>query len=247
MIVFGHNNFRIKKYTFDQIATEFDEGWEGVTFEVRQRYFHLFWIPFFPIGKMYTIKKPGDSDKYEMPVSFQQAIDSKFGHEIKTPWYSWFLFLAAAVVGVGALGVNDFDSYQWSLRDDESFARQELMIDYPTTGDYYEFNLFESLGEDSWENETMYMKVESYTEDSIRFVSYGQDLISDESYLYGDDLYQKFDATEGFNYNLVSVAKADLKRCKLSGNFSKRTEIPNLGVVSFDNIIRRSLNDEDYY
>ncbi len=249
MIVFGHNNFRIKKYTIEQVGSEFDEGWEGVLFEVRQRYFHLFWIPFFPIGKMYTIKKPGDSDKYEMPASFQQTINSKFGKEIKTPWYSWFLFVAAAVVGVGALGVNALDSYQWSLREEASFARKELMVDFPTTGDYYEFNVYASLNSDRYSYERAYMKVESYTNDSIRFITYSSALISDERYIYGDELYEKFDASEGLNYNLVSVAKADLKRCKdeSESSFNTQVDIPNLGIVSFDEINRRSLEDEDSY
>lgn len=249
MIVFGHNNFKIKSYTIDQVGSEFDEGWEGVRFEVRQRYFHLFWIPFFPIGKLFAVRKPGDDGKYEMPVQFQQTIESKYGHELKTPWYSWFLFLLAAVVGIGALGVNAFESYSWSLRDDARFARQELMIDYPTTGDYYEFDIHESLSSESWDSQTSYMKVLSYTDDSIRFISYGSSIIGDESYLYGEELYEKFDASEGMNYNLVSVAKSDLKKCKNEGSkdFREKVEVSNLGVVSIDNINRRSLKEESEY
>ncbi len=103
MIVFGTNNFRIKKFTIDQVGSEFDEGWEGVLFEVRQRYFHLFWIPFFPIGKIFTIKKPGSSDKYEMPPSFIKVIEEKYGDQIGTPWYAYFLLIAGLLLGVYSL------------------------------------------------------------------------------------------------------------------------------------------------
>lgn len=92
MIVFGHNNFLVKKYTSVDLNLPPDESFQGVSFEVRQRYAHLFWIPFFPIRKLWAIKKPGDNNLYEMPVQFKQLILAQKKSDIKTPWYSWSLF-----------------------------------------------------------------------------------------------------------------------------------------------------------
>ena len=68
-IVFGHNNFLIKSYTPAELGIPPSDKLNGIVFEVRQHYFHLFWIPFFGIGKIYVIRRTGDSGMYQMPSS----------------------------------------------------------------------------------------------------------------------------------------------------------------------------------
>ncbi len=120
MIVFGHNNFRIKSITPAQLGLT-DESWSGITFEIRQRYFHLFWIPFFSIGKLYGIKKPGDDSLYEMPAEIKQVIESNF--KVGTPWYTFFLLWAAlaggAVAGIGGV-ISDYQNKErWAEQQEQ--------------------------------------------------------------------------------------------------------------------------------
>ena len=84
-IVFGWNNFKIKSFTpFElglskTIDTDF-------SIEVRQSYFHFFWIPFFGIGKKWTIRKNGNL--YELPAVYKDHV-SQLHVPVKTPWYTY--------------------------------------------------------------------------------------------------------------------------------------------------------------
>ncbi|MCP4522514.1 MAG: hypothetical protein GY827_12605 [Cytophagales bacterium] len=99
MIVFGTGSMSIKKITPSDLGIETEEN-ASYVFEIRQRYFHLFWIPFFGIGKIWAVRLFRDSDDmYEMTPEIRALIEAKYG-AIGSPWYTFFGLIALAVAAV---------------------------------------------------------------------------------------------------------------------------------------------------
>jgi len=85
MIVFGWNHFRLKSFSAQELGLSQGHD-QRYTIELRQKYFHLFWIPFFGIGKKWTIRK--DNKLYEMPAEHAAYLDSQ-NYKLRTPWYTF--------------------------------------------------------------------------------------------------------------------------------------------------------------
>lgn len=93
LIVFGTYGFAIKKYTTDElgIRTESDTP---INIEVRQKVFHIFYIPFFPISKSYAMRI---NDKlYELPAEHHATVDAQGA--VKSPWYAFSIPILIIVV-----------------------------------------------------------------------------------------------------------------------------------------------------
>ncbi len=102
MIVFGQNNFSIKKVTPKELGITSEDS-EGFFFEIRQKYFHLFWIPTFGIGKLWVMRNQEDPDlMYEMSDEVKRLIHTKFV-DIKSPWYT---YIGLIIIGIGAIAVG---------------------------------------------------------------------------------------------------------------------------------------------
>ena len=54
-ILFGWNRFRLKSFTFQELNLPELEQFPNATFQVAQSYFHVFYIPVFPMGKRYDL------------------------------------------------------------------------------------------------------------------------------------------------------------------------------------------------
>ncbi len=103
MIVFGWNTFLLIKLMADEVG--FANKGETVNYhiEVRQKYFHLCWIPFFPIGKMWAIRKHEDNELYELSQEGLMALQSRVP-EPKTSWYAYSgLILLGALMVYGMI------------------------------------------------------------------------------------------------------------------------------------------------
>ena len=93
-MVFGWYSFLIKMFRPEELEW-LPEDFDGTTIEIRQKVFHIFWIPIFPIGKLYAFRM-GDS-LYELPGAYE-AVLKEMG-VAKTPWYSF-----AGPLAIGARG-----------------------------------------------------------------------------------------------------------------------------------------------
>src|SRR3569623_725156 len=97
MIVFGHNSFLLHSCKPLQLgmSEEFDKQY---SIERRQRYFHLFWIPFFGIGKIWAMRNRQDNKLYVPNDLLLKALNA-LPLKDKTPWYTYSLLL----IGVAAI------------------------------------------------------------------------------------------------------------------------------------------------
>lgn len=91
-IVWGHNNYRLTKVQPHEVGL-FDESYKNITFELRQKYGHLFWIPFFPIGRIWAVTK-GDGKLYVCPAELEPALEQVRKRKPWTAIWAWSGFLA---------------------------------------------------------------------------------------------------------------------------------------------------------
>ena len=94
MILYGWNNYVLKTVEPHEMGISQNTG-SSVQIQYRQKYFHLFFIPVFPLGKFWAIKQEGKL--YQPSAEMQQALS---GVDVKTKHSIWAwsgLLLVAAV------------------------------------------------------------------------------------------------------------------------------------------------------
>jgi hypothetical protein len=124
MIVYGWSSFKIHSAPIHQYP--FGQNFApGIEVEIRQKYAHIFWIPFFSIGKIWALKQNGQM--FEMSNDVKQAL-IQYGVKTKTPWYS---FIGLILVGAGLLIalISGMVSQHKRQSDFEQF--QQEMAAYP--------------------------------------------------------------------------------------------------------------------
>ncbi|MGC4100153.1 hypothetical protein [Ferruginibacter sp.] len=117
-IVWGHNNFRLKAVPPEEIGM-FNRELTGYTFELRQKYGHLFWIPFIPLGKFWVIKKP-DGKLYHCPADIEAQLEQRY--PIRTSLWAWtgpLLIIGGMIIFSISEKVHE---YNWKKEAKESYA-----------------------------------------------------------------------------------------------------------------------------
>ncbi|MDX2360584.1 MAG: hypothetical protein QNK23_07245 [Crocinitomicaceae bacterium] len=132
-VVFGWYSFKIKSFTAKDLDLD-DEVLGASTIEVRQKCFHLFWIPFFGIGKKYVLRK--EDGLYELPEQFVDLVKSK--GRIRTPFYTFSVFLlvllAAAYMTLEEQWRNyGYYSYAYEQHEIETANNLEMVKNLDTT------------------------------------------------------------------------------------------------------------------
>lgn len=165
MITFGTYSLTFKSYT----AKDFDnqDFDANAKIEVRQKCFHICWIPIFSLGVEYTLYK--DGNRFELPYQYHRYI-LPYEKKHKTQWYSFLGPIILLVVGYVAMGVTAKEEYDYFLTRENYYKnfyieRDSMLqkISDPSTNDYY-------LLEDLQNYKKYLLKVEDISEDSIYFL-----------------------------------------------------------------------------
>ena len=135
-ILFGWNRFRLKSFTFQELNLPELEQFPNAVFQVAQSYFHLFYIPVFPMGKRYDLVM--DKKTYHVPPSLMKMVNPE-QINVRGKWYAWLLpililLLLASVKISGAVKQNQAQA------DAIEFAQmQQQFFDNPVVGDHIWF------------------------------------------------------------------------------------------------------------
>lgn len=137
-IVFGWNHFKIK--TFDPAEFGLSQQADpNLKIEVRQHYFHFFWIPFFSLGKKWAIRK--NNELYEMPGILKSTIKSRSDMNVRTPWYTFAGPLLIAIIALGVSVNGKMESLRWKKAEEQQFkqdyAQNMALFRKPSPDDYY--------------------------------------------------------------------------------------------------------------
>ena len=100
-IVFGHNHFLSKKVSPHEIGLHQPEL-KGMFFERRQRYAHLYWIPVFPIGQNWYLRKNGEL--HHVTDDVNRKLKSQFSSFVD--WKAFALPLLG-ILGFGIFTISD--------------------------------------------------------------------------------------------------------------------------------------------
>lgn len=233
-IVFGTYNIPIKKYTATELGINLEDQLD-YTFEVRQRIFHIFWIPIFPLYKIYAINKNGGL--YQVPTQIEQIIKQAGRH--KTPWYSFSLLIIGLIIFLG-IGLGDFINKV--KHDQYEERRNELLIEYnknkkinPQVGDLIILSQLNSI-------------------------DYNRKLLEDQSYIYKitgkiDGMFSvKASPLLDYNYNMFNSFDGVFHLADSIGFLSNdliisKTEFQKMTLKENNNRLvgGKSINGETYY
>jgi hypothetical protein len=162
-IVFGWNSFLLGRFSPIDLGIYQIEA-AGYNFELRQRYFHIFFIPFFSLGKMWVIRKEGRL--LAVPPELKLQIEASAIRR-KTPWYTFVGLLLTAVISLGFFisNLNESRKYHESVIAgfNKGTAVLEEKLRHLTTQDIITAQEIDEQGQDN----ILYLKVEDINGDSI--------------------------------------------------------------------------------
>lgn len=201
-IVFGHRNFKIRDIYPHELGLTTDTT--NFNIEIRQKYFHIYWIPFFGLGKIWAIRKNGEL--YELPVQYIQEIKRR-KIKVRSPWYTytWPILIC---LGFLIYGVNErIKENRWREQDMKSFTENIQTLNYDI--DHAKVNeifTLDNTTEVSSES-AMYLKVEKIYADKILFTLI-PGFFLDSSQLELEECYNQ----NKTNLDTISIKKAELKK-----------------------------------
>src|SRR6185436_4766457 len=109
MIVWGHNNFNLLTVEPSEVGM-FGNETAGIRFQLRQKYAHLFWIPIFPLGKMWVVNR-GDGKLYHCPAEVELALRERYPK--RTSVFAWSGILLTLAVIVFMWISSSLDNYRY--------------------------------------------------------------------------------------------------------------------------------------
>lgn len=236
-----------------------DPSWNGVKFVSLARYFHLMYIPFFPVGKKWAIEQP-DGKQYELSASVLAQVNS-YGLKQRTPWYT---FIGLMLVGLVFIISSVTSMMHTSRYDDytpdtlESYAdtttenspvsskwEQEVneKIDHPSLNDFYEIEIDTVPQKHDDDNTiTTAFKVHEFNDSVIVFELPGKKMTDPFAYEYKSEIYALFDGNN--KPKLLSISKSKLKDLMIPVEKRKSAEVSSeFGGVEIMGIDRQEEPD----
>ena len=157
MLVFGHYAITTRTIRPDELPMNMQPP-PGVQIQKIVRVAHLFWIPFFPFEKIWSLRQNGQLLRLQPGVT--QSLDQMFG-PVSTPWYAFsgpLLLVAAAIF----FQINSMVESRRAKAFEQAIMANTYKdalskIDTPQQNDYYLFKAdlrwvpgkFRSAGADS--------------------------------------------------------------------------------------------------
>lgn len=154
VIVFGWYSFKIKSFTQSDLGLEPIDV--DIEYQVRQKVFHIMYVPVFPIGKIFATVA---QDRLQ-PVSevTLQLIKNKV--KVRTPWYSFsvpLLLCVSLFVFYAHQEVKDY-LYRKHVREEFSLKQTQISNELEHLTEYHYIELRQV---DNWITSTIYyLKIE---------------------------------------------------------------------------------------
>lgn len=162
MLVFGSYAFPIQ--TLDSLRYGLPPG---AQLQLYCKIGHLFWIPVFPMGRMWVLKMNGN--KYEPSAEIIRKIEAN-EEKRSAPFYAWALPLLLLIGYPTMLGMNALEDNRRQKQhvERETVKRQNLLgqIDFPEQGDLFNFR-HTGTSSNNYRKLASAMVVEAVTTDSL--------------------------------------------------------------------------------
>lgn len=130
LIFFGWRSFVLQNYKPSEIGLPAHLDGQ-MSFQFRQKYFHIFWIPCFPTGQVWVLRKTDDSGHYGVPEDIQKLLWVR-APEVPTPWYTFGVPILVVVMGISLF----IGSQLRHKRESEDYNRLMSEINRNPSGRY---------------------------------------------------------------------------------------------------------------
>jgi hypothetical protein len=228
MLRIGVRDFKIKEYTPQELGITAPDL-QNFVFQHRQRFFHIMFIPTFPVGQYWCMRERDKSfaPKLSIPYSVEDRLEALGYSESGTPWYSFALLIAIPVGFIMYLLSQSYNSHV----SDENYKIQEgefvNKIDSLKVNSFLEF--YARGVEDN--NGNKLTQVKSVVKDSVELLVYQSD--SKDKYEdisnFSPELLEKFSRKN--RIKTVWISKKRLKELRLAQSEGNRNGLP---VPEFD-------------
>jgi hypothetical protein len=202
-LIFGWRHFRLMRLTPAQAGLLGPE-YENCLFERRQWFFHLFFIPFFMLGRYWYVRKPDDKI-YVLPASAEEHLKAFEKRSVFRLVRANFLVFMGLIFSLGALAI-DIASYNYSLERskeyfNENVAEMDESLKNPSTKHYWHVTIFKGAPGNCEYVYTCFLKVDSITPTHILLGS------SDTALFASANISWNYDSTR----SSVLIKRADVR------------------------------------
>ena len=143
LLVWGHNNFRLKAVSPIEIGI-INPTFQGMQFELRQKYGHLFWIPFIPLGQIWVTKK-SDGRLYNCPDEIEKLLRDRYPSKGSIwAWTGPLLIIAGVIIaGISEKVQTSNRQQEYAQSYTESNTLLSKQVGDIQQNDYLVFNIKE--------------------------------------------------------------------------------------------------------
>jgi len=221
-LLFGWYTFLIKAYTLSELGIPTEGILENVQIEIRQRCFHLFWIPFFRVGKVYACRR-ADRKLYNLPPELEGYLRANI--RPKTPWYAYIGLILVAVGFLIYTANEKYNDYETKKHIEELHKTKREIMTNPMVTDRY------AIYTDKFHN-NFFLEVMKTKPDSAFVNIKIRVRKGDKPYSYGT-----FPDTEDFVIASQWIANQDMLKAAVIENYSCQDSlqlyIHDLGGITF--------------
>ncbi len=241
MIVFGHNSFVIKRISPGEVGL-FTEEWIGAQIHLRQKYAHLYYIPVFPIGQVWVVRK--NKVNYELNDDIKEVLEKKYPHRVHIGAFALFILLAA--IGIIFYISETMSTYSYNKHWNQEIKDKAILLN-------------EKLDELTAQNTYLVFEYDDYSDDEL--VCKVLDRKDDEIYLafdnrveeytqdYSLDLPNKIIRYKQFKENGIDdsvwVSLKSIKATIKNSDSAKGKKIKGLGDAPL--VFKRAITIDDAY
>lgn len=199
-IFFGSRHFKIRDLYPHELRLLNNTD---LNIEIRQKYFHIYWIPLFGLGKIWLIRK--DDQLYELPIQYIQEIKRQ-NIKVRSPWYT---YAGPLLICLGFFLYTINQKVKENRYDDQqqkSFIENAQLLNHQIDkAGVTEFFTIEDPSESSSQS-IDYLKVEKVYKDKIKF-SLIPGFFLESSQLELEECYNQ----NKNNLDTITISKAELK------------------------------------
>lgn len=123
-IVFGHNNFVIKRLSPKELGLENNPEMKNAEIQLIQKYAHLYFIPVFPIGQEWVLRRDGKS--YHLINNLQQQLLYKYPSRVHVGAFALPIILILGLLGY--TGYEKISQYQSERRYAAEMERNGILL-----------------------------------------------------------------------------------------------------------------------
>jgi hypothetical protein len=162
MILFGRNHFLVKKVKPEEIGM-FDAEHRSMHFELRQKYFHLYYIPFFPLGQEWFLRQ--NHELYHTTSAVENKLKNRFPSIVDWKSFALPILIFVGVILFSIMNSIQHHRYEESAKIERSEQKKLLTTQINNLNQYSYINF-------KMDYKDIYYKVNQTTKDSVELIEY---------------------------------------------------------------------------